>query len=409
MKGGKVARLIMVTTINNNKYYNMTQIDQYNFKAEWGRVGGHNSSMTYDMYNWRKKYNEKLKKGYRDVTELAAEVEETVQALGIDDPKIRSLINKLQSLARGSIRTNYLVTSDSVTQAQVDEAQDLLNELSQILTVIEKEQTAPHTSKVNDILLDLYHVIPRRMKAVNDHLLPNYGHMDQGDLRTAKRLVGTEQRNLDVMAQQVGAKQVSPKDDSQEDVLDAMGLAINLASSNQVKKVSGKAGAEAGRLSTIYKVVNKRTQERFDKFVKTAAHKKVDLFWHGSRNENWLSILDKGLLIRPTGVVYTGSMFGNGIYFANRAKKSMGYCSVRGSYWTSGSASTGFVALFNVHVGNQWNIKRHSYSHYDLNKNSLLKKGYDSVFANRGADLINDELIIYTPEQCTVAFLVEIR
>jgi poly [ADP-ribose] polymerase len=409
MKGGKVARLIMVTDINNNKYYNMTQVDQYNFKAEWGRVGGHNSSMTYDMYNWRKKYNEKLKKGYRDVTELAAEVETQVQALGIDDPKIRALISKLQSYAKGSISKNYLVTSDSVTQSQVDEAQELLNALSEFLTRIEEEQTGPPTHKINDVLLDLYHVIPRRMKKVNDHLLPKFGHIDQGDLQQAKRIVSGEQDNLDVMAQQVGAKQVSPKDDSQEDVLEAMGLKVAIASSENVRTVKSKASEEAHRLSTIYKVTNLRTQKRFDQLVKGTSVQKVDLLWHGSRNENWLSILDRGLLIRPTGVVYTGSMFGNGIYFANRARKSMGYSSVRGSHWTSGTANRGYVALFNVYLGNQWNVKRHSYSHYDLNRDNLQRKGYDSVFASKGADLINDEFIVYDGAQCTVAYLVEIR
>jgi poly [ADP-ribose] polymerase len=37
-------------------------------------------------------------------------------------------------------------------------------------------------------------------------------------------------------------------------------------------------------------------------------------------------------MIRPSGAVYTGSMFGDGIYFADKAAKSIGYSSLSGSY-----------------------------------------------------------------------------
>ena len=36
------------------------------------------------------------------------------------------------------------------------------------------------------------------------------------------------------------------------------------------------------------------------------------------------------------------------------------------------------------------------------------KDGYDSVYAQGGADLRNDEFIIYEAEKCTVKYLVEI-
>ncbi len=50
------------------------------------------------------------------------------------------------------------------------------------------------------------------------------------------------------------------------------------------------------------------------------------LLWHGSRLENFASILTNGLKINPgKNVIKTGSMFGNGLYFANFGKKSSGY------------------------------------------------------------------------------------
>jgi hypothetical protein len=47
---------------------------------------------------------------------------------------------------------------------------------------------------------------------------------------------------------------------------------------------------------------------------------KERLYWHGSRNENWFNIMQTGLLIRPSGAVHTGSMFGDGIYLLIRLR-----------------------------------------------------------------------------------------
>jgi poly [ADP-ribose] polymerase len=61
--------------------------------------------------------------------------------------------------------------------------------------------------------------------------------------------------------------------------------------------------------------------------------------------------MQTGLLIRPSGAVHTGSMFD--VYFADKAQKSIGYSSLSGSHWTKGNENRAFLALFDVHVGNQ--------------------------------------------------------
>lgn len=101
-------------------------------------------------------------------------------------------------------------------------------------------------------------------------------------------------------------------------------------------------------------------------------------------------------------------MFGDGIYFADKAQKSIGYSSLRGSYWTKGGDDKAFLALFDVHVGNQKEILHHTSNCYSLCQSVMDKEGYDSVFAKGGADLRNNEYIIYNGAQCTVSHLVEI-
>jgi poly [ADP-ribose] polymerase len=113
-------------------------------------------------------------------------------------------------------------------------------------------------------------------------------------------------------------------------------------------------------------------------------------------------------MIRPSGAVYTGSMFGDSLYFASKSQKSIGYTSLRGSYWANGGDNKAFLALFDVHIGEQKHIYKHDSSCYKLNYKDLQAEGFDSVYAHGGADLRNDEFMVYSPQQCTISHLIEI-
>ncbi|KAK0738983.1 poly polymerase catalytic domain-containing protein [Schizothecium vesticola] len=55
------------------------------------------------------------------------------------------------------------------------------------------------------------------------------------------------------------------------------------------------------------------------------------LLWHGTPLDSLLGILDLGLQIRRRGATWTGTMFGNGIYFADASSKSATFCKHRTS------------------------------------------------------------------------------
>ena len=137
---------------------------------------------------------------------------------------------------------------------------------------------------------------------------------------------------------------------------------------------------------------------------------KKELLWHGSRNENWFSILSSGLVLRPANAIITGKMFGYGIYFADKCRKSLNYSSLSGAYWTQGGQSEGFLALYEVHVGKQLKIRKHQSWCYELTEKELKARGkYDSLFAKGGVDLLNNEYIIYRADQCSVKYLIEVK
>ncbi len=113
--------------------------------------------------------------------------------------------------------------------------------------------------------------------------------------------------------------------------------------------------------------------------------------WHGTRRANMVGITTKGLLIRPSGVIHAGSMYGDGIYWASNSTKSINYCDVNGSYWAQGSNKTAYLFLADVAYGNQ-EMARGSYMY---TKNNI--KPNHSVWAKAGASgVVNDEFITYT-------------
>ena len=418
----RVARLIYVA-INDgktatkhqakqsNKFYNMTENGD-TIDIEYGRVDHTCTKTSKPISQWDKILRSKIKKGYKDVTHLACEEEEPKDSgtslQDISDRAVHMLFDQLQSFANKTIKANYKVSSKKVTQAMIDEAQGHVNTLGSILSNKKKG----YEKEFNDELLALFHVIPRKMDNVSRWLVDT-SLVGDSLFDKCQKLLNKEQSTLDVMAGQVVVN--SKTDDTTEtdadtkrDLLEVLGLEVRETESSEDDKIKALMGPNSRQFKKGYKVVNKTTQKAFDNHLKTVDNKKTELFWHGSRNENWLNILSTGLLIRPSGAVHTGSMFGDGIYFADKAQKSIGYSSLRGSYWTGGSDNTAYLALFDVHVGEQKHIKRHSRDCYSLDHSRLKGEGLDSVFAHGGADLRNNEYIVYQSQQCTVSYLIEI-
>lgn len=130
------------------------------------------------------------------------------------------------------------------------------------------------------------------------------------------------------------------------------------------------------------------------------------LCWHGTRSANVVGITKRGLLIRPAGAVHTGSMFGDGKYFAWQSTKSLNYTD--GGYWTGGRTknSSRFMFLLDVSFGNM-----HVASGSKFFKGP--PNGHHSVYGKAHVSgVYNDEMITYDfkPEhtQSRIRYLFEI-
>jgi poly [ADP-ribose] polymerase len=128
--------------------------------------------------------------------------------------------------------------------------------------------------------------------------------------------------------------------------------------------------------------------------------------WHGTRRANMIGITTKGLLIRPSGVIRAGSMFGDAIYLGSQSSKSINYVDVKGSYWAQGNNKTGYLFLADCTFGNQ---KIASGPHL-FTKDNI--KPYHSVWAKGGqSGVINDEMMLYHPtgpnQQHCIRYIIE--
>lgn len=399
----RIAKLICVSDKNNNKYYDMVENADGSITATWGRVDVTSTVTHYPVgkKKWDTLLKSKLRKGYKDVTDLRAVDTPTTEFVDLTDPAVKKIVDTLQGYANTSVRQNYRVAAEGVTQQQLDRAQELIDSLVP-LVARGKQTKAP-----NDALLDLYTVIPRKMKKVQNNLFTG-DRFTKDTIADAEKKLAEEQATLDVLAGQV-AVHTQKAANTGKTLLDAMGLEISIPGDKDVRLIKKLLGQNSRQYRKAFAVRNLKTQARFDKWLRAVKDKKTQLFWHGSRNENWWSILDTGLMIRPSNAVLTGAMFGQGVYAANKARKSIGYTSLSGSYWARGSAKKAFLALLDFHVGNQLHVNRHASWMYRLNWDALRTKGpYDSLYAHGGADLYNDEFVVYKPDQITIRFLVEI-
>ena len=403
----KVMYLMMVTAdANNNKYYKMIPKGD-TFIVEYGRVGSKPQVRSYPIKDWNKKLREKISKGYTDNSELMEDLiqeekpKEKKLYLDIPNKDIQNIVDRLQKMAKQTISANYNITSDKVTQAMVDKAQDILTNLIAIQNV----------DDFNKLLLELFEVIPRKMHKVAEYLAQTKDDFS--------KIIQKEQDLLDVMKGQVYQHSVTQSTENEQleddaptmNILEAMGLEFQPVDDLDIIKIKYHLGQDENKFYRAWKVTNKTTQQSFDTYIKDNDNPTTKLLWHGSRNENWWSIINSGLVLRPTNAVITGKMFGYGIYFATKAKKSIGYTSLSGSYWARGSSTSAFMGLYEVAYGKPFDVYSFDSKYYNLNYENLqnMCQGANCLHAHAGKMLANDEIIVYQQPQTTIKYLVEIR
>ena len=398
--------LIMVDSLDNhNKFYRMIPLPNGRFRVEYGRIGANAQSREYDQQFFYDKYQEKIKKGYTDQTDLHTSAKTIITAQSkyrdIGNNEIRILIDKMLVWADRVIKKNYTVSADQVNQDAIDKAQSILNAMT----------TASSLSQFNRYLNELFLVIPRQMKNVYE--------MSAKSPSEFSEIITREQALLDAIAGKASKtkpdiKSIKSGNPQGMTILEANGLSIRPCDQKEKDMVKSHLDPEtADRFINCYHAENDSTRKKFDAYCDkyNIGKSGIKFYYHGSRNANYWNILKQGLMIRPTQkVTRSGAMFGSGLYFAPSSKKSMGYTD--SGFWaqrfgsTPHNSNTVLLTVFKVAMGKEMHI---SCANPSLNENNIRAKGYDSVFAHAGIQLRNDECIIYNNDACTICYIIELK
>jgi poly [ADP-ribose] polymerase len=312
-------------------------------------------------------------------------------SLGIDDPDIADLISRLMDSANEKVARTYKIDPSCVSVEAIAAARSLLTSMAR----------ARDISMFNQYLERLFVVIPRKVGKVADEMAKTR--------RDMACILSRETDNIDVLEGQVAVSKASSSGSDGGSVLDAMGIKVWVATDKQRDHVMAHLNDELrSKVKGVYRVINEKTQARFDDYLKSHGKPRVKEFWHGSRTQNWISIMRSGLVLNPDAKI-TGKMFGSGIYFAPSAQKSFGYTSYNGSYWAKGDSDSGFMGLYATAYGEPYVCDdngdfNHSFGADDLDR---LAPGKSCVHAKAGKSLRNDEIVFYDEAQMTINYIVE--
>ena len=381
--------LVMVTRKNNhNRYYKMIPKGNV-FEVEYGGAGSPPIKKKYPIKFFESTYNKKLKSGYVDMTHNHISGEKSDKFF-FKEKEIESLFLELMQYSKQRLEKNYASPAD-VTSTMIENAKAQLSLIS----------GAESVEDANDMILDLFRIVPRKMANVADHLIT--------DMSEIPNLLFNEYELLDNLSGQVSIS--SSRKAKEEDFLKSIGLRARLVTEDKtIDQIRSHMTEMSPYFDKAYRIENLKRDKMFYDYMEKNGYTEKDIhyLYHGSRNANIFSICKKGLVHHPNAIK-TGSMFGApASYFAPRAKKSVGYSSLIGENpWTHERSHRGYLMVFKVLYKNQKDVYRFSHECTRFNARNILP--HDAVFAHKGKMLFNDEVIVYREAQCTMQYLISLK
>jgi len=425
------------------------------------------SSIATARKEYDKIIKSKKKKGYQEVdvaqraygSDAAKQITKAVQFKNADSLKTalpkstlhlatQRLVEQLFGATNQFVVTTLKCPLGQLTNAQIDKGRDCLNEAKQIVNA-SKKLSKPNQNRITELTNEFYTLIPHNLgtgsRGQMTHLLLDdltkiMGKEDDLDTLLDAKSVGAAlavDAGIDAKYKELQAELtwIDPSDPVFKFMSDyfmrskvsghgyrsakvknlwamrrnGKGCDTFLLNSDKIAKQCGKHMfvKEATRLNRDVKLWTPDKRPDLNKEEKDIfMNANTWLCWHGTRSANVIGISKKGLLIRPSGAVHTGSLYGDGKYFAWQSTKSLNYTD--GGYWTGGrrNNSSRFMFLLDVSLGN---MHVATYNHFYRS----APKGFHSVYGKASrSGVMNDEMITYDfkneDQQSRIRYLFEI-
>lgn len=406
---------------NHNKFYEATLNDDASIDVNYGRVGQSGTKHHYTPYekNFDTLIRSKERKGYQDITATKeiqtasqdADSKKNADFLPMEDKKAENFLKNFLEVCRTKVQKNYK-NPNIVTQKQIDSALKEVEQLEKIVQRVAGQDNAnisPATIRnFNETLTTIFAVVPRKMSHVSAYLLPENIKDKDTFIEKANKIIDKEADLLDSLAIVTQKTAVSVTQDKMPDktIAENLGVSIQRASyqdEDKVKelmdrsKVDDRSSDRREAMVYMYAITNGTTEKAYQDFKAKNDIKddECKLLFHGSGQENWYTIMETGLKLRPNAVI-TGKGLGNGIYFADDINKALNYTRTSG---------TRYVGVYEVAVGKPYDTQ----GRYDTSLSlSRIGNQYDSVFLDGkkcGGHHLN-EYCIYREEQANLKYII---
>lgn len=317
----------------------------------------------------------------------------------IADPDAASIVSRLISYANQMVEEEYASNIADVPDWAFAEAKKGLDDLA-----LSYEQMS--NELFNEKLTHIFAVLPRRIDVMSKYIAAK-----DATAEDRAKIVEEERDRYDVLHSLLRGEAVSDLT-GKETVLQAYGIDLRPFSEEEMETAKKLLTKQAHKLIRGWRVINHKTEDAFTAFCEKehlTDGAGIDYLFHGSKHQNWWSILTKGLTINPVGVVITGKAYGQGTYFAPDAIKSLGYTDRSGAKWTDGRQNTGFLGLYKVATGNRYNGHLGCDSRFNWEKLQQVQPGAHCTWAEcRYSGFLMDEVIVYRDDQSTIWGLLEL-
>lgn len=385
--------------VNAYKFYQLEPIGD-SVKATYGRMGIQRGqahaprSFTYPLSVYWIKYFEKIQKGYVDKSDIYCaepitsneQLKQRVQkATSKTETAASMLYKRLASWAKQAVEAAKVYVP--LSNAIIEESERLLNGMRHSKSVDE----------FNKNLLDLICTLQRPIPTGDGTGVRKTLAKSEKDFA---RIIEREDDLIQAMRGLVNGNGLVRTGDFAD-----YGIEVYIATEKQREEVIRHlSDSLKPKVRAIYRVIPKEQKTRFNNYLKKQGNPKVKMLWHGSRNQNWLSIVRNSLSLNPNAII-TGKMFGDGLYFAPSAMKSWGYTSYSGTHWAHGNEKTAYMGLYAVAYGNPCDVDTW-FSSEDY-KRKTISGGYHCLHAHAGTSLKNDEIIFYDENAVLLNYIVE--
>lgn len=349
-------------------------------------------------------------------------------------PEVQRLVTQWFGDTGHFVEMNLKCPLGQLTKAQIDKGRDILDECRKRISASQSTNSTEWDRLTSEFYSLIPHVLPRRIDPVSlrldqlDRVVERSDVLDTFlDAKNVASVLG-KGSSVDSRYKKLRADLdwLDPKD-SVAKWIEKLVLETRASNHQFLGKVkvfnvfrlnrNGESGHFEETLAQIAKEVKGKSEKPRFTFLqrpdlgkderKLFQQANVWPLWHGTRPQNMVGIISRGLLIRPAGAVHTGSMFGDALYHAESSSKSMNYTGCRGAYWSGGSKdSCAFLFLEDVIVGKPHVVTRSQFFRSP-------PKGTHSVYAVPGSGLWNSENMTYASsgpgQQHRLRYIVEFQ